>query len=80
MNNFNQLVRTCNLKKLFKAQETVGLKANNRKFTEPISFPMCDYYKPKDKEDKTLVFESRFESGNLQLANKVNDNEYDLVL
>jgi cytosolic carboxypeptidase protein 2/3 len=41
---------------------------------------MCDYYKPKDKDDRTLVFESRFESGNLQLAHKVNDNEYDLVL
>jgi hypothetical protein len=27
-----------------------------------------------------LVFESRFESGNLQLANKVSDNEYDLIL
>lgn len=80
VDNFNQLVRTCNLKKLFKATESVGLKANNRKFTEPISFPMCDYYKPKDKDDRTLVFESRFESGNLQLANKVSDSEYDLIL
>jgi hypothetical protein len=26
------------------------------------------------------VFESRFESGNLQLAHKVSDNEYDLIL
>ena len=27
-----------------------------------------------------LKFESRFESGNLQLAIKVSDNEYDLIL
>lgn len=30
--------------------------------------------------DKTLVFESRFESGNLEMAVKVSDNEYNLVL
>ena len=30
--------------------------------------------------DPTLVFESRFESGNLLAAIKVSDQEYDLVL
>lgn len=30
--------------------------------------------------DKTLVFESRFESGNLSMAMKVTDEEYNLVL
>ena len=35
---------------------------------------------PKNKNDKTLVFESRFESGNLNLAVKVNENEYNLIL
>jgi hypothetical protein len=30
--------------------------------------------------DKTLLFESRFESGNLFLAQKVNDNEYNLLM
>lgn len=49
-------------------------------YTDPFSYPMCDYYKPKDEQDKTLVFESRFESGNLQLVHKVSDEEYDLVL
>jgi hypothetical protein len=29
------------------------------------------YYKPRDSEDRTLVFESRFESGNLSLAVQV---------
>ena len=38
------------------------------------------YYMPFNEEDKTLVFESRFESGNLQLAHKVSDQEYNLIL
>ena len=33
-----------------------------------------------DPEDKTLLFESRFESGNLYLAWKVTDNEYNLLM
>lgn len=78
-NNFNQLIRTCNLKKILRLQNSIALKAE-RKFSEPISFPSCDYYKPRDQNDRTLVFESRFESGNLQLVNKQSDSEYDLVL
>ena len=50
------------------------------KFAEPVSLPTQDYYKPRNDYDKTLVFESRFESGNLQLVNKQCDTEYDLVL
>ena len=38
------------------------------------------YYKIKDTSDNTLVFESRFESGNLRKAVKVNEFEYDLYL
>ena len=38
------------------------------------------YYNPVDANDKTLVFESRFESGNLAMAFKLSDNEYNLVL
>lgn len=90
--NFNSLIRTCNLKKLLKAHEqpaplvaphqVTGNKAaqNAQKFSEPISFPSRDYYKPTSSKDQTLVFESRFESGNLQLVHKQSDNEYDLVL
>jgi hypothetical protein len=33
-----------------------------------------------DPEDKTLLFESKFESGNLYLAQKVNDIEYNLLM
>lgn len=38
------------------------------------------FYKIKNEEDKTLVFESRFESGNLYSVMKVDDNEYHLCL
>ena len=40
---------------------------------------MVPYYVPVIG-DKTLVFESRFESGNLSMAMKVSDEEYNLVL
>jgi len=33
-----------------------------------------------DRDDKTLLFESRFESGNLYLAQKVSDLEYNLMM
>lgn len=33
-----------------------------------------------DRNDKTLLFESRFESGNLYLAQKVSEIEYNLLM
>jgi cytosolic carboxypeptidase protein 2/3 len=38
------------------------------------------FYKKKDQFDKTLIFESRFESGNLAAALKVSDTDYHLLL
>jgi hypothetical protein len=38
------------------------------------------YYKPKNNDDDTLVFESRFECGNLDMAIKVDSNNYKLVM
>jgi len=38
------------------------------------------YYVPKSPSDYTLVFESRFESGNLRRAVQVYEFEYDLIL
>ena len=38
------------------------------------------YYTPFNKCDKTLVFESRFESGNLGIAMKISDSEYKLTM
>lgn len=37
-------------------------------------------YRLKDYEDKTLLIESRFESGNLYLAQKVSDSEYNCMM
>ena len=37
-------------------------------------------YTLTDESDKTLLFESRFESGNLYLAQKVSDTEYNLLM
>ena len=38
------------------------------------------YYNVTSIEDTTLVFESRFESGNLLAAMKYTEQEYDLIL
>lgn len=38
------------------------------------------YYQPRSPEDTTLVFESRFESGNLRRATQIYSFEYDLIL
>eukprot|EP00818_Percolomonas_sp_WS_P003439 CAMPEP_0117437742 /NCGR_PEP_ID=MMETSP0759-20121206/1687_1 /TAXON_ID=63605 /ORGANISM="Percolomonas cosmopolitus, Strain WS" /LENGTH=840 /DNA_ID=CAMNT_0005229397 /DNA_START=1 /DNA_END=2523 /DNA_ORIENTATION=+ len=38
------------------------------------------YYQPLSASDNTLVFESRFESGNLRRAIQVYEYEYDLIL
>jgi hypothetical protein len=38
------------------------------------------YYPPQSEDDETLVFESRFESGNLRRAVQVAEYEYDLIL
>ena len=40
---------------------------------------MAPYYK-LGKQENTLIFESRFESGNLRRAIKISDTEYDLFL
>ena len=37
-------------------------------------------FKLEGPDDKTLLFESRFESGNLYLATKVSEQEYDLLM
>ena len=41
---------------------------------------LTQYYTPMDEADVTLVFESRFESGNLYQATKVGEFEYNLQL
>jgi hypothetical protein len=38
------------------------------------------YYVKQDPSDTTLIFESRFESGNLRRAVQIGEYEYDLIL
>jgi hypothetical protein len=53
--------------------------------TDPKAIPsplsnVVPFYSVTDTNDKTLIFESRFESGNLGMAFKLSDAEYNLVL
>lgn len=41
---------------------------------------MKTFYQKENEEDNTLIFESRFESGNLRRAVKVGEHEYNLIL
>lgn len=65
------------------------VKLEDQKFkTEEFSFQkinkyyayLLPYYALKDEFDNTLIFESRFESGNLRRAFKKSDTEYELML
>ena len=54
---------------------------------DPSPFPQAEnasdlpqFYTPTGPEDTTLVFESRFESGNLRRVIQIRENEYDLIL
>ena len=38
------------------------------------------YYVKSDPDDSTLIFESRFESGNLRRAVQISEYEYELIL
>ena len=54
----------------------------------PSSIPEYDkyfltlnpYYIKQDEVDRTLIFESRFECGNLKRATKIGEFEYDLTM
>ena len=58
---------------------------NKLKTTKPSKInksclPPASYYFPESNQDRTLIFESRFETGNLLAAMKISNGEYDLVL
>ena len=80
--NFSQLIRTCNIKKLLQnlpgdsrqtySNTLVSVKDYRRedfsyhhRYVSQTAPPQRCYYQPKTSSDQTLVFESRFESGNL---------------
>ena len=47
---------------------------------EPPDGDIVPFYVPQGSDDNTLLFESRFESGNLRRAIQVYEYEYDLIL
>lgn len=59
----------------FKFKEASSTHGVMRYYTD-----LKTYYKPKDDFDDTLIFESRFESGNLKRVIQTGDYEYDLYL
>ena len=72
-------INTCNLKKLL-VKRRARERGNERVYSNPnLTDSLSTYYKPKPG-DSTLIFESRFEGGNLAMASKVNENEYNLLL
>jgi hypothetical protein len=69
------------LKQLVQEQAEGGIGSfNDRKKGVSLKNAPSTYYKVKGRDDKTLQFESRFESGNLALAIKLSDAEYNLIL
>jgi hypothetical protein len=64
--------RLLNLNKFFPHPEEISTVIRSNK-------PLKPFYSPKG-DDETLVFESRFESGNLETVYKVSESEYHLVL
>lgn len=72
-------LNTCNLKKLL-IKRRQREKNNERIYENSLLVDdLPRYYTPGIK-DQTLVFESRFEGGNLSMASKVSDCEYNLLL
>ena len=65
------------IKKILRVASYAG-EDKNQPLIEMSS--VSPYYKPIGLTDSTLIFESRFESGNLFSALKVSDNEYNLLL
>lgn len=73
-----------NIKKLIKDHnidsDNICKLRTKSNVTKNSEGPPVNYYTPENEQDQTLIFESRFESGNLLAAIKVSDNEYDLIL
>lgn len=62
------LTEMFNIKRLIRRQGLLESDADTTQIKEPVVPP---YYTVVSPEDRTLVFESRFESGNIALAMKV---------
>lgn len=69
----------CDLKKLLIKKKNLE-KIEDRVYSNSLLVDKLPrYYQPSEGE-KTLIFESRFESGNLAMASKVSETEYNLLL
>jgi len=66
----NWNVWACDISKL------QGEKPDNKDYNTKV----VPFYTLRDEQDRTLLFESRFESGNLSMVAKVSDSEYNLLL
>lgn len=66
------------VKRLLNSNVNLNGKRNDE--SAVVSDGLTPFYNKKDDNDKTLIFESRFESGNLYSVMKVTDNEYHLCL
>ena len=76
-NEFNS--NKCDLKKLMIKKKFLE-KNEDRVYSNSLLVDVLPrYYQPVDG-DRTLVFESRFESGNLAMASKLSEFEYNLLL
>lgn len=83
--NLSTATYLINIKKLVEEHNIDGEKRDFKSMRtgqmgKGLSMPPNQYYKLSGPNDKTLIFESRFESGNLLAAIKVSDTEYDLIL
>jgi hypothetical protein len=67
---------------LFNVKRLVYLQKNDDDVAESSkpAGAILSYYILKGEFDRTLLFESRFESGNLGVSIKISDNEYDLFV
>ena len=83
--SFKSAMFLINIKKLIK-EHNIDSEHNFSKLRTKTNVsktndgPPLPYYYPESESDNTLVFESRFESGNLLSAVKISDNEYDMIL
>jgi ribosomal protein L32 len=72
-------LNTCNLRKII-ARRRLREKSEERIVENPLLLEELRPFYTVETGEKTLVFESRFESGNLAMAAKVSDAEYNLLL
>lgn len=83
--NLSTATYLINIKKLVEEHNIDGEKRDFKtmrtgQMGKGLSMPPNQYYKLQGPNDNTLIFESRFESGNLLAAVKISNTEYDLIL